>query len=423
MTELTLVGLTLSDDTVANLTLRDGLISAIGAQVQGEVVDVSGLRALPGLIDLHAHFREPGGEQSEDLATGSRAAVAGGFTTVFVMPNTSPVVDNLGLAEQVRAKATALGLVDLYPVGAVTKGLAGEELSQVLASFSDRLRVFSDDGNCVSNAGLMRQALRISAQTGCIISQHAQDPILAGGGQVNAGQTAIRMGLSEWPNVAESSIVARDVELAAETGGRLHIAHISTAESVEIIRWAKTRGLNVTAEATPHHILLDESRTHGFDTRFKVNPPLRRTEDRDALVAALLDGTIDAIATDHAPHARDSKESEWQAAAFGMIGLQQALAVALSALRDERGPIWPLIERVLARNPARIVRLEDRGELAVGLRADVVLVDASRVSQVDLADNESKAQNNPYLGMTLPDPVVHVFRGGSQVVRDGVIVD
>lgn len=419
MADSTLIGVSLADGSRVNIAMNSGVISAIDTSISGTGIDGSGLLALPGFVDLHAHFREPGAEQSEDIESGSRAAAAGGFTTVFNMPNTNPALDTLEIASRVRARGEDVALVDLFPVGAVTKGLAGEELSQALMSGNRQLRMFSDDGHCVSNSALMRSALRISAQSGCVISQHAQDPILAAEGQVNAGDTAIRLGLAEWPNVAESAIIARDVELAAVTGGRLHVAHVSTAESVEVIRWAKSRGLSVTAEATPHHIMLEDDMTHQFDTRFKVNPPLRSSGDRAALIQGLLDGTIDAIATDHAPHPRDAKEAEWQSAAFGMIGLQYALAVAQQVLVNSGMADWQLIQRVMSSNPARIVSLADRGELEIGRRADIVLIDTARTQRIDASGSLSRGQNNPYLGFELPDPVVHVFRGGRQVVQDG----
>jgi dihydroorotase len=339
------------------------------------------------------------------------------------MPNTVPVIDSLDLAMRVESRGAAVGLIDVFAIGAVSKSLAGEELSTAIMTASEKLRMFSDDGHCVSNAALMGSALRISAQSGCVISQHSQDPLLAGGGQVNAGEAAVRLGLTEWPNSAESSIVARDVELAAATGGRLHVAHVSTAETVDVIRWAKNRGVQVTAEVTPHHLLLDDSHTFGFDTRFKVNPPLRSNEDRAALVSGLLDGTIDAVATDHAPHSRDAKDAEWPAAAFGMTGLQQALGVVQRVLIEQAGAGWELIERVMSHNPARIVKLSDRGILALGKRADIVLIDPKRTKRVELADNLSRGQNSPYLGLTLPDPVVHVYRGERQLVMDGALVD
>jgi dihydroorotase len=423
MPDLTLVNCILSDGTSANITMSDGLITEVGSQKLGVEFDATGLIALPGLIDLHAHFREPGGEHSESIETGSRAALSGGFTSVFVMPNTNPTTDTTQLAERIRARGANIGLVDVFAIGAVTSSLGGEELSQALLADGNDIQLFSDDGYCVANATLMREALRISAARGCVISQHSQDPTLAGEGQVNAGTAAVRLGLTEWPNVAESSIVARDVELAAETGGRLHIAHVSTAESVEIIRWAKQRGINVTAEVTPHHLLLDDSLTFEFETRYKVNPPLRGLEDREALVAGLVDGTIDAVATDHAPHARDAKEAEWQSAAFGMIGLQQALGVVQHVLNQSSKLDWALVERTMSHNPAKISGLADRGAIEIGRRADILLIDPSRLGLVGLEQNQSQSTNNPYLGMTLPRPVVHVFRSGRQLVSEGVISD
>ncbi len=323
----------------ADLLLADGSIAEIGAPgtlqaSDAEVLRAEGLILLPGLVDLHTHLREPGREDAETVATGSAAAARGGFTAVHAMANTDPVADTAGVVEQVWNLGNETGLVDVFPVGAVTVGLAGERLAELgaMADSAARVRVFSDDGRCVSDAVLMRRALEYVKAFDGVIAQHAQEPRLTEGAQMNEGELSGRLGLRGWPAVAEEAIIARDVLLAEHVGSRLHICHVSTAGSVEIVRWAKSRGIDVTAEVTPHHLLLTEDLATSYDPVFKVNPPLRSRADVEAVREALADGTIDIVATDHAPHPTEDKECEWAAAAFGMLGLEQALSVVIETM-------------------------------------------------------------------------------------------
>src|SRR5207302_974521 len=299
-----------------------------------EVLEADGLVALPGLVDLHTHLREPGREDAETVETGSLAAALGGFTAVHAMANTEPVADVAGVVEQVWRLGVEAGHCDVRPVGAVTIGLRGEQLAELgaMADSAARVRVFSDDGKCVHDPLLMRRALEYVKAFDGVIAQHAQDPALTDGAQMNEGVQSGRLGLAGWPAVAEEAVIARDCLLAAHVGSRVHFCHVSTAGSVEIVRWAKRKGWNVTAEVTPHHLLLTDDVVASYDPVFKVNPPLRGSEDVEALRDALADGTIDAVATDHAPHALEDKETEWAAAAFGMTGLETALSVVAAAM-------------------------------------------------------------------------------------------
>ena len=339
-----ITGATLPDGTTTDLLIDKGVVAERGSALsaaKATKIDASGLQALPGLVDLHTHLREPGFEQSETVLTGSRAAAAGGFTAVHAMANTSPVQDTAGVVEQVASLGAQHGYVTVRPVGAVTVGLDGERLSEIGAMAQSRagVRVFSDDGKCVHDALLMRRALEYVRTFDGVIAQHAQEPRLTEGAQMHEGVVSAELGLEGWPAVAEEAIIARDVLLAEAAGARLHVCHVSTAGSVDIVRWAKARGIAVTAEVTPHHLLLTDELARGYDARFKVNPPLRRDEDVTALRAALADGTIDIVATDHAPHPLESKECAWQEASFGMVGLESALSVVQQAVVDERGAV------------------------------------------------------------------------------------
>ena len=298
----------------------------------------AGLIALPGLVDLHTHLREPGREDAETVETGTAAAALGGFTAVHAMANTDPVADTAGVVEQIWRLGRQAGCCDVRPVGAVTTGLAGSRLAELgaMADSAARVRVFSDDGRCVSDAVLMRRALEYVKAFDGVIAQHAQEPRLTDGAQVNEGEISGRLGLTGWPAVAEEAIIARDCLLAAHVGSALHVCHVSTAGSVEIIRWAKSKGWRVTAEVTPHHLLLTDELATSYDPVYKVNPPLRTAADVAALRAGLADGTIDCVATDHAPHPMEDKETEWQVAAFGMTGLETALRVVHAAHGRDR---------------------------------------------------------------------------------------
>lgn len=386
-------------------------------------LDADGLVALPGLVDLHTHLREPGREDAETIASGSRAAAAGGYTAVLAMANTDPVTDTAEAAERILDLGRAAGLVDVQPVGAVTRGLAGEELAELglMARSRARVTVFSDDGKCVHDARVMRRALEYIRPYGGVISQHSQDPDLAGPRACcHEGELSGRLGLPGWPGVAEEVVVARDVMLARHTNSRVHVAHVSTAGSVEVIRWAKAQGIHVTAEVTPHHLMLTSDLLAGYDPVYKVNPPLRPDEDVAALRAALSDGTIDAVATDHAPHARHDKEHAFVDAAFGMLGLETALSVVRTALPDLA---WAEVARVMSQTPARIAGLSGHGgSLAVGEPAHVTLVDPSASVVVDAAASQSRSRNNPWDGRTLASRVVHTVFGGRVTVLDGALV-
>ena len=391
------------------------------APAGAEVLDADGLVALPGLVDLHTHLREPGREDAETILTGSRAAAVGGYTAVLAMANTSPVTDTAEAALRVLELGREAGLVDVQPVGAVTRGLGGEELAELglMARSRARVRVFSDDGKCVHDARVMRRALEYVKAFGGVISQHAQDPTLAGPASCcHEGELSGRLGLPGWPGIAEEVIVARDVMLARHTGSRVHVAHVSTAGSVEVLRWAKSQGIDVTAEVTPHHLLLTTDLLTGYDPTYKVNPPLRPQEDVDALREALADGTIDAVATDHAPHARHDKEHAFVDAAFGMLGLETALGVVRTALPDLS---WARVAQVMSTTPARIAGLADHGSLALGTPAHVTLVDPAATVTVDRAASVSLSRNNPWHGRALTSRVVHTVYGGRLTVRDGVL--
>ena len=415
---------------VTDLLIADGVLAAVGsgaraqaaAMADVEVVDATGLVALPGLVDLHTHLREPGREDAETVETGTRCAALGGFTAVHAMANTDPVADTAGVVEQVWRLGQEAGYCDVRPVGAVTVGLRGERLAELgaMADSAARVRVFSDDGKCVSDAVLMRRALEYVKAFGGVIAQHAQDPRLTEGAQMNEGELSGRLGLRGWPCVAEEAVIARDVLLAAHVGSRVHICHVSTRGSVDIIRVAKERGMPVTAEVTPHHLLLNDELVASYDPVFKVNPPLRTSEDVEAVREALADGTIDAVATDHAPHAVEDKESDWSDAAFGMLGLETALSVVQLAMVDTGLLDWSGVADRMSYAPARIGGLAGHGRpLEVGAPANLVLVDPGARTIVDPRTSASLSRNNPYAGRELPGRVVATFLRGRPTVLDG----
>jgi dihydroorotase len=409
----------------ADILIRDGVIDSIGggpAPAGAQVVDAAGLIALPGLVDLHTHLREPGREDAETVETGTRAAALGGFTAVHAMANTDPVADTAGVVEQIWRLGRQAGHCDVHPVGAVTVGLAGTRLAELgaMAESAARVRVFSDDGRCVSDAVLMRRALEYVKAFDGVVAQHAQEPRLTQGAQLNEGEMSGRLGLTGWPAVAEEAVIARDCLLTAHVGSALHVCHVSTAGSVEIIRWAKGKGWRVTAEVTPHHLLLTDSLAAGYDPVYKVNPPLRTAADVAALREGLADGTIDCVATDHAPHPVEDKETEWDTAAFGMTGLETALRVVQEAMVDTGLLDWAGVADRMARRPARIGRLPgpDRA-LAAGLPASLTLYDASARDTVDPRAHASRSRNSPFGGMELPGRVVATFLRGTPTVLDG----
>jgi len=417
MTNFVLKNAQLADGTSVDIEIKDGLVSQLGAagsMTAAEVIDCSGLIALPGFVDLHTHLREPGFEQSETVLTGSQSAALGGFTAVHAMANTSPVADTAGVVEQVKSLGDEAGYVEVYPIGAVTVGLEGKQLAELgaMANSKAQVKVFSDDGKCVHDPVLMRRALEYVKTFGGVIAQHAQEPRLTEGAQMNEGAVSADLGLSGWPAVAEEAIIARDALLAEHVDSRLHVCHLSTKGSVEIVRWAKARGIAITAEVTPHHLLLTDELARSYDAKYKVNPPLRTQEDVEALREALIDGTIDIIATDHAPHPQESKDCEWAAAAFGMVGLETAASVAQLVLIESGKSSWSRLAEVLSINPAKIAGDANQGaQIAVGAVANIALVDPA-AHRVISRKTASKSENNPYEGLELPGEIVHtIFRG------------
>ncbi len=423
-------GTSLLGQAAADMLISDGLITEVGPGISAggaQVLDGSGLVALPGLVDLHTHLREPGREDAETVQTGTAAAALGGFTAVHAMANTEPVADTAGVVEQVWRLGERAGLADVRPVGAVTVGLSGGHLAELgaMADSAARVRVFSDDGRCVSDAVIMRRALEYVKAFGGVVAQHAQEPRLTEGAQVNEGEVAGRIGLAGWPAVAEEAIIARDCLLAAHVGSALHVCHVSTAGSVEIIRWAKAKGWRVTAEVTPHHLLLTDELAASYDPVYKVNPPLRTAADVLALREGLADGTIDCVATDHAPHPVEDKEAEWQAAAFGMTGLETALRAVQLAMVEPGLLDWAQVADRMSVRPAAIGRLNGEGaplhgcSLTAGSPANLVLYDPAQRGVVDPAQHASRSRNSPFAGMELPGQVVATFLRGEPTVLDG----
>lgn len=412
-----------------DVLVADGVVATIGAGLTApegaETLDADGAVLLPGFVDLHVHLREPGGEESETIETGSRAAALGGFTAVFAMPNTTPVADSDVVVEHVRRRGEEIGLVDVHPVGAVTVGLGGEKLAELgtMAASRAAVRMFSDDGRCVNDPLIMRRALEYASALDVVIAQHAEDHRLTGGAQAHEGAVAARLGLAGWPATAEETIVARDCALAREAGARLHVCHISTARTIDVLRAAKAQGVRVSAEVTPHHLLLTDSRLTGYDPVNKVNPPLRTADDTRAMREALAEGVIDVVATDHAPHAAQYKDTEWQAAKPGMLGLQTALSVLVETMVEPGLLDWHGVARVLSERPAEIGNLPDQGRpIAEGEPATFALVDPDGVWTVRGAELASKAANTPYEGMRLPGTVVATVLRGRITAQDGKVV-
>jgi dihydroorotase len=413
-----LKGGSLPNGTKSDIAIKDGLISAIGTSLDAsgsEIFDITNCVVLPGLVDLHTHLREPGREDAETVLSGSRAAVKGGFTAISAMANTSPVADTAGVVEQVFRLGQEAGLCDVFPVGAVTQGLEGEKLSEMgaMANSIAKVRVFSDDGHCVSDPLVMRRALEYVKQFGGVIAQHAQEPRLTVGAQMNEGIVSAKLGLKGWPAIAEESIIARDVLIAEHVSSRLHICHVTTAGGVEIIRWAKARGIDVTAEVTPHHLLLTDDLASSYDPMYKVNPPLRTHKDVMALREALAEGIIDIVATDHAPHPAETKECEWQEASFGMLGLETALSIVMHTMVDTGLMNWQQVSDRLSIAPARIGGYGDHGqEIAVGKSAHLSVINPTASWRVDRDLVASRSRNTPFHGMEFPGVVTHTFFKG-----------
>jgi dihydroorotase len=413
----------------ADVLIADGRIREVGtiaASPGATVIDADGLVMLPGLVDLHTHLREPGREDAETVASGSRAAALGGYTAVCAMANTDPVADTAGVVEQVWSLGRDAGYVDVQPIGAVTVGLAGEHLAELgaMASSAAKVRIFSDDGHCVSDPKLMRRALEYVKAFDGIVAQHAEEPSLTEGAQMHEGVMSAKLGLAGWPAVAEEAIIARDALLAGHVGSRLHVCHVSTAGSVEILRWAKSKGWRVTAEVCPHHLLLTDELAASYDPVFKVNPPLRTAQDVAALRAGLAEGVIDVVATDHAPHTVEDKECEWAAARPGMLGLQTALSIVVKTMHQTGALDWDAIAQRCSRAPARIAGLADHGhDPAPGVPANVTLVDPQASWTVEPAGLNGPSRNTPYAGMEFPATIQATFLHGRPTVLDGKLAE
>lgn len=418
-----LMNVVMSDGSSVEIEVREHRIARIGTTLETDLPTVEGHGAmvLPGLVDLHTHLREPGKENSETVLSGSQAAIKGGYTALSAMANTSPVADTAGVVEQVARLGKEAGLCDVFPIGAVTVGLKGESLAELsaMAQSAARVRIFSDDGHCISDPLLMRRALEYVKAFGGVIAQHAQDPLLTVGSQMNEGIVSSRLGLKGWPAVAEESIIARDILMAHYVQSRLHICHLTTKGGVELVRWAKSQGIAVTAEVTPHHLMLTDDLAESYDPVYKVNPPLRTAADVQALREGLADGTIDIVATDHAPHPAEDKDCEWSAAAFGMIGLETALSIVAKAMIETGLMDWDTLVKRMSTMPAAIGGYEDHGTLAIGRTANFMVVDPRATWKVDRNHLFSRSSNTPFHDFTLPAPVIHTFFRGVHVLRDG----
>lgn len=425
MSKILIRGAKVLGGDVQDVLIDGETIAEVGTGLSAEgatVIEADGQILLPGLVDLHTHLREPGREDSETVLTGTRAAASGGYTAVFAMANTHPVADTAGVVEQVYRLGQEAGYCDVQPIGAVTVGLEGKKLAELGAMHDSAagVTVFSDDGKCVDDAVIMRRALEYVKAFGGVVAQHAQEPRLTEGAQMNEGVVSAELGLGGWPAVAEESIIARDVLLAEHVGSRVHICHLSTAGSVEIVRWAKSRGIDVTAEVTPHHLLLTDELVRSYNPVYKVNPPLRTEKDVLALREALADGTIDIVATDHAPHPHEDKDCEWAAAAMGMVGLETALSVVQQTMVETGLLDWAGVAERMSFAPARIGRAQGHGRpVSAGEPANLTLVDPAYRGVVDPADFASRSRNTPYEGRELPGRVTHTFLRGRATVVDG----
>ena len=419
----------LVNGNLVDIEITNGVISKIDKATGSKVIDGIDAQSkllIPGLVDLHTHLREPGREDAETVLTGSRSAVAGGYTAISAMANTNPVADNAGVVEQIYRLGKSAGLVDVNPIGAVTRGLLGEQLAEMgaMADSIAKVRIFSDDGKCVFDPLIMRRALEYVKTFNGIIAQHAQEPRLTVNAQMNEGVVSARIGLPGWPAIAEEAIIARDILLAEHVQSRLHICHVTTAGGVELIRWAKQRGIQVTAEVTPHHLLLTDELVENYDPIYKVNPPLRTHKDVQALREGLAEGVIDVVATDHAPHPSEDKDCEFQAGAFGMVGLETALSVVVKTMIETKLMTWSdLIDRMSAA-PARIAGYKNQGnEIAVGKSANLILVDVEKSWNVDRDKLKSKSKNTPFNGMQLPSVITDVFHNGDHVLQASQVVE
>ncbi|MCZ9304450.1 dihydroorotase [Corynebacterium macclintockiae] len=411
-----------------DVLVQDGVIAEIGSDLSAkapegaEVLDLDGQVLLPGLVDMHVHLREPGREDTETIATGSAAAAQGGFTAVFTMANTAPVTDNPAIAEMVWYKGQNTNLCDVHPVGSISKGLEGKELTEfgMMADSDARVRMFSDDGKCVDDPRLMRRAIEYSKGMDVLLAQHCEEPRLTIGAVAHEGETAARLGLGGWPRVAEESIVARDAIMARDYGGRLHICHASTEGTVDLLRWAKAQDIPLTAEVTPHHLLLTDERLETYDGVNRVNPPLREQRDVEALRAALIDGTVDCVATDHAPHGSEDKCCEFDQARPGMLGIETSLALIAKIFVIDGDQDWRFVAKVMSERPAEITKLPGHGRpIAVGEPANLCAVDVNQSWVARGQDMASKANNTPYEGMDMPVKVSTTLLRGKVTCRNG----
>jgi dihydroorotase len=418
-----LKNLTLSDGSIQDIRIDAGQIVEIG-RIADSGTDCKDLIGLAGFVDPHTHLREPGFEASETVLSGSKAAAFGGYTAICAMANTEPVADNSTVIERVYDLGIEAGLCFVQPIGAVTKGLKGLELANIQDMSRSRAKVamFSDDGMCVHDENLMRQALLEVKKFGGVVAQHAQEPSLTIGAQMNQGAVATELGLTGWPAIAEEQIIARDAQLAEETGSRLHICHLTTGGGVEVVRWAKAKGIQITAEVTPHHLLLTEDLVRTYDPVYKVNPPLRTTDDNRALLAGLVDGTIDMLGTDHAPHSGEKKDCEWENAAFGMIGLESAASILHQVLIQSGAGDWTLFENIISKRPAKLTGLNNHGSIKVGAQANITVFNPhERIGVAEM--NQSKSSNNPYLGLEFIGRVQHTIYQGQFTMIDQSVRD
>lgn len=419
MKTLLVKGGKLPDGNTSDILIRNGMIAEISPTIatdNHEIVDATLSIVLPGLVDLHTHLREPGKEDAETVSSGSMAGAKGGFVALSAMANTSPVADTAGVVEQVFRLGQEAGLLDVFPIGAVTRDLAGVHLAEIgaMADSTAKVRVFSDDGHCIFDPLVMRRALEYVKKFDGVIAQHAQEPRLTQDSQMNEGYVSSQLGLKGWPAIAEEAIIARDVLLADHVKARLHICHLTTAGGVEIIRWAKERGIDVTAEVTPHHLLLTDELARSYDPVFKVNPPLRTEADVMALRQALAEGIIDIVATDHAPHAAETKECEWQEASFGMLGLETALSIVNLTMIQSGLMDWQGVAERMSHAPARIGRYENHGQrIAVGMPAHLTVINASATYRVDRDLLASRSRNTPFHGMELPGVITTTIFNGA----------
>ena len=409
-------------DGVSDLLIEEGRIAAIGKKISAEgaeVIQARGRVVAPGLIDMHVHLREPGREDEETVRTGTRAAARGGFTSVACMPNTDPVIDNQGMVKFIYSQAKKTGLVSVFPIGSITKGLGGEELAEIGELKESGVVAISDDGKPVENSEVMRRALEYAKMFNLVVISHCEDKNLKGEGVMHEGYFSTVLGLPGIPAAAEEVMVARDLELVELSGGCLHIAHVTTRRSIEMIRQAKSRGVRVTCETAPHYFSLTDEAVKDFDTNTKMNPPLRTEKDVEAIKGGLQDGTIDVIATDHAPHTIVEKEVEYDLAPFGIIGLETALPLVLKLVEEGSLTLGEALAK-MSRNPAKILRLK-KGTLTVGADADITIINLDKEVTVDADEFESRSKNSPFLGWKLKGAAAVTIVGGEVVMREGKI--